>query len=229
MKKKPIFYSELAYVSGLIILALGTAFMERADLGISMVVAPAYLIHLKLVRIWPFYSFGMSEYVFQAFLLILLSAIMKRFKKGYLFSFATAVLYGFTLDGLMRLAALIPIPGLGARIALYAVGILLCSLGVALFFHTYVTPEAYELFVNELAGKLKAPISRVKTVYDIVSCLIGVALSFAFFGLWHFEGVKLGTIVCALVNGPIIGLISKGLESAFEFRDGLKLRKLFTE
>ena len=38
------FYTEAAYFIGLIMLALGTAFMERADFGMSMVVAPAYPI-----------------------------------------------------------------------------------------------------------------------------------------------------------------------------------------
>ena len=52
-------------------------------------------------------------------------------------------------------------------------------------------------------------------------------MSFAFFGLWHFEGVKLGTIFCALVNGATIGLCSKLLEASFEFRDALNLRKYF--
>ena len=69
MKGKRIFYSELAYFIGIFVLALGTAFMEKADFGISMVVAPAYLIYLKVSEYVPFFSFGMSEYVFQAFLL----------------------------------------------------------------------------------------------------------------------------------------------------------------
>lgn len=46
MKKS--FYTELAYGVGLITLALGTALMERADFGMSMVVAPAYLVYLKV-------------------------------------------------------------------------------------------------------------------------------------------------------------------------------------
>ena len=45
--KKRIFYTELAYFLGLLILAVGTAFMERANFGVSMVVAPAYLLHLN--------------------------------------------------------------------------------------------------------------------------------------------------------------------------------------
>ena len=34
MKGKRIFYSELAYLLGILILALGTALMEKADFGI---------------------------------------------------------------------------------------------------------------------------------------------------------------------------------------------------
>ena len=40
----------------------------------------------------------MSEYCLQFLLLILLVIVMRRFKKGYMFSFVTAVFYGFTLD-----------------------------------------------------------------------------------------------------------------------------------
>ena len=40
MKKKGVLSSEAAYVLGIIVLALGTAFMERADFGMSMVVVP---------------------------------------------------------------------------------------------------------------------------------------------------------------------------------------------
>ena len=104
---------------------------------------------------------------------------------------------------------------------------MVCSVGVALLFHTYIAPEAYELFVKEVSTKLGMDIHRFKTLYDCVSCGIGVLLSFAFFGLWHFEGVKLGTIFCALVNGSIIGWCTKVFEARFAFEDGLKLRSVF--
>ena len=81
MKRKNVFYNELAYVVGIVVLALGTAFMEQADFGMSMIVAPAYLIHLKVSQLLPFFSFGMSEYVFQAALLVLLSLVLRKVKK----------------------------------------------------------------------------------------------------------------------------------------------------
>ena len=227
MKQKRTFYSEAAYIAGILILAAGTAFMERADFGLSMVVAPAYLLHLKISQHLPFYSFGMSEYVLQAVVLIVLSLCMGRFKKSYLFSFVTAVLYGFALDGAILAVGLLPFQGLWWRAVCYVLGLPLCSLGVAFLFHTYLSPEAYELFVKEISARLGTDIGRTKTVYDCVSCLVGILLSFLFFGFGHFEGVKLGTIFCAAVNGWLIGRIGAGLERAFDFRDGLPWRAAF--
>ncbi len=227
MEAKKVCYSEAAYGIGILALAFGTALMERADFGISMVVAPAYLLHLKIAQVFPAYSFGMSEYVLQAFLIVALSVILRKFKKSYLFSFITAVIYGFTLDLSIRAVGLLPADGLVWRLAFYFAGMLLCAVGVAFLFHTYLSAEAYELFVKELSAKLGIRIDKVKTVYDCCSCLIGIALSFAFFGFGHFEGVKLGTLFCALLNGWLIGRISRILEAQFTFRDALPLRGTF--
>jgi len=225
--KKRVFYTEMAYVLGIVILALGTALMEKADFGMSMVVAPAYLLHLKISQTLPFFSFGMAEYTLQAVILLLLGVMMHRFKLSYLFSFCTAVIYGFALDGMMMLAGGLPVAGMALRAAYYLLGMLLCSIGVSLLFHTYIAPEAYELFVKEVSAKMGMDIHRFKTLYDCVSCAVGVLLSFAFFGLWHFEGVKLGTILCALINGSIIGACTHFFEARFVFEDGLKLRSVF--
>ena len=104
---------------------------------------------------------------------------------------------------------------------------LFCSAGVSAMFHTYISPEVYELFVKEVSGRFQININRFKTGYDCVSSLIGVLMSFLVFGMWHFVGVNWGTILCALINGTLIGLCSKFLESKFEFRDAFKLRKYF--
>lgn len=225
--KKKTFFTEAAYVLGIVILAIGTALMERADFGMSMVVAPAYLLHLKVSQKLAFFSFGMAEYMLQAVLILALAAIQKRAKKAYLFSFCTAVIYGFTLDAAIALVALMPGAGMAMRMICYAAGMVLCSVGVACLFETYISPEAYELFVKELSEKTGIEISKFKTMYDCTSCAVGVAMSFLFFGFGHFEGVKAGTIVCALVNGWMIGRISAMMKARFEFKDGLKMRKVF--
>ncbi|MBD5512462.1 MAG: hypothetical protein HDR08_14620 [Lachnospiraceae bacterium] len=227
MKTKKVFFSEVAYILGIIVLALGTAMMKRADFGLSMVVAPAYLLHLKISQYVLAFSFGMAEYSLQAVLLIIMSISLRKFKPIYLFSFVTAVIYGFTLDIAIRFVDILPLTGIAGRIIYYLIGMVLCAFGVSLLFHTYIAPEAYELFVKEISAKSGKDINVIKTVYDCVSCLVAIMLSFAFFGLWHFEGVKLGTIICAFVNGFLIGGFSKMTESVFDFKDAFNLREKF--
>ena len=100
---KKTLHSETAYLLGILALTFGTALMEKADFGVSMVVAPAYLVYLKVSEILPAFSFGMAEYFLHALLIITLCFIMKGYMRKYLFSFVTAVLYGTVLDLMMVL------------------------------------------------------------------------------------------------------------------------------
>ena len=126
--KKRVFYTELSYLLGMVILAFAAAMMTRADFGLSMVVAPAYLLHLKVSEVLPFFSFGMAEYTLQALLLIVLCLAVRRFRLSYLFSFVTAVLYGFVLDGLLWLLSFLPMDSIALRFVFYVVGMVLCAL-----------------------------------------------------------------------------------------------------
>ncbi len=226
--KKKVFYTEWAYAVAMVGLSLSVAFMTRADFGVSMVVAPAYLLYLKINPVFPFFTFGMAEYTLQAVLLLFTILSVKKYRPYFLFSFVTAVLYGFLLDGWMLLTAALPADTLLLRGLWYVLGLVLGAASIAFFFETYIAPEVYELLVKELSAKLNKPTHRVKTVYDCVSCAVAVVMSFAFFGLWRFEGVKLGTVVCALVNGWLIGRFTALYERLFEFRDALPWRKYFT-
>ena len=225
--KKIRFTTEAAYILGLVLLAIGTAMMEKANFGVSMVVAPAYLLYLKLNPILPFFSFGMAEYLLQLALLIALAIYQRKLRLCHLFSFITAFIYGLLLDGSMMLTGMIASNSMALRIIFYLAGMVVCAAGVSMLFNTYITPEAYELVVKELSASLNRPTHRVKTIYDLCSCAAAVLLSFLFFGFGVFEGVKLGTVFCALVNGSMIGLFSKFWNTRLIFTDAWKLRPLF--
>lgn len=227
MKKKNTFYTEWAYLVGIICTALGVAFMEKADFGVSMVVAPAYVLYRKLSLVFPFFTFGMSEYLFQAVLLVFLWIILKRVSLSDCFSFITAFIYGLILDLCITLVSIISADTFIMRLILYALGMIVCSVGIAFMFKTYISQEVYELFVKKIALKTGIQTYKVKTAYDIVSCCLGLALSFILFGFGEFIGVKLGTVVCALINGKMIGWISDRLDDRFKFTDGFGLRTFF--
>lgn len=225
--KKRVFYTEISYILGLVIMAFAAAFTEKANFGMSMVVAPAYILHLKVSEILPWFTFGVAEYVFQGLLIIITVLIMRKFKISYLFSFVTAVIYGTLLDGAMALISTLPENTFAIRILWYILGTVLCSFAVSLFFHTYISPEAYELIVKEIAQKSGFNINKVKTSYDCISVVLGIIMSFAFFGFGVFKGVGVGTIFCAFINGFLIGRFSKRLENHFDFKNKFKIQKYF--
>lgn len=226
--KKRVFYTEIAYVLGLVIMAFASAFTEKADFGMSMVVAPAYILHLKVSKFLPWFSFGVAEYAFQGLLIVITVIAMKKFKLAYLFSFVTAVLYGTLLDFAMGVIAPLPDSQFAIRVVWYVLGTVLCSFAVSLFFHTYISPEAYELIVKELSARFNCNINKVKTAYDCISVVLGIILSFSFFGFGVFEGVKLGTVICAVINGFLIGRFSSLLERGFAFKNKFHLEKYFS-
>lgn len=217
MKKIKI-SSEVAYFAAIALLSLAVAILTAANLGISMIVAPAYLLSMKTGVL----TFGQAEYVIQAGLFIVLCIILKKFKFAYLFSFVTCLIYGIALDLWRKIPCFNPTvtePGsmdLWLRIAMFVVGVILTAFSVALFFKTYIYPQVYDFFVKAVSDKYGIKLSVLKTIVDLTCLTSSVIMTFVFFG--EIKGIGWGTLVMALLNGAIIGFFSKLLDRTFDFR-----------
>ena len=89
----------------------------------------------------------MAEYCLQAMLLLAMCLLLRCFRVSYLFSFVTAVVYGFVMDAFTLLGAMLPARSVWLRAIFYVLGMLFarpvfppCS--------TPISPEVYELFVT---------------------------------------------------------------------------------
>lgn len=224
--KKTTIYTEFAFVAGLIILAIGTAFMEYGGFGISMVAAPSYVIYLKVSQFFPAFGFGTSGYLTEALILLCMMLIIRRAKLTYLLSFVTAVTYGLVLDGIAIFTRMLP-ENTALQVALYIVGTLLCSAAISLLFRAYFPPAAHEMFVKEVAAYKKIKLPTLKTIYDCSMLLIAVLLSLVFFG--DIRGIGIGTVICAFMNGTLIRLFTALTDKFFTFRDRFSFRFRFEE
>lgn len=218
LSKKICISSELAYILAIILLALAVAILTSANFGISMIVAPAYLLSLKIGAI----TFGQAEYIIQAGVFIVLCLVLKKFRPIYLMSFVTCLIYGAVLD-LWRLIpcfnTTVTEPGsmaLQFRIPMFIIGVLLTSFSVALFFKTYLYPQVYDFFVKAVSLKYGIKVSVFKTCVDLTLLIMSTIMTLCFFG--KFVGLNWGTLVMATLNGTIIGFFSKQLDRFFEFR-----------
>ncbi len=216
--KKIILSSEIIYLVAIALLSLAVAALSAADFGISMIVAPAYLLSLKT----NFLTFGQAEYVIQAGVFIVLCLVLKKFKFIYLFSFGTCLLYGFVLDMWRKLPLFDPQttpPGsrsLTFRIILFLSGIILTSFSVALFFKTYLYPQVYDFSVKAISRRYGIRLPILKTIVDLTCLTTSFIMTLTFFG--KIRGIGWGTVIMALVNGTLIGFFSNLLDRIIEFR-----------
>lgn len=227
--KKIKLSEELTFVLATVILSFAVAILAAADFGVSMIVAPAYLLHLKL----GFLSFGQCEYLIQALLFVAFCIIMKRVRWIYFASFAACLFYGFVLDA-WRLAVPflnpeITAPGsmsMPVRILFFIIGMLLTSLSIAMYCSVYLYPQVYDFFTKYVSQKFGIEFSKFKTCNDITFLLVSVAMTFLFFG--SVKGIGIGTIVITLINGTLIGWFIKILDRYIEFMPTFKkFSKLF--
>lgn len=208
--------NEIAWVLGIVLCALGVCLMTKADFGLSMIAAPAYILHTGFIKIFPWYTQGTSEYIFQGVLLIVLCIVLRRFRFRYLLSFVTAVLFGLMLDGwFLVFGGNGAYEELAARVSAFIAGELITGVAIAFFFRTSLPLQIYELVVTELAGRYSWKNTTVKQIYDIVSLFLSLAL--AFFVNHNMTGIGIGTVIVAAVNAPLIALFGKLLDKAFVF------------
>lgn len=219
--RKIRFPRELAYVFGIIIMPFAVAFTIKADLGMSMIAAPTFILSEKIL----FISNGVMEYIVQGFLLLLMCIVLKKFKPAFLMSFASALIYGTILDLARKIVDRISAEEMPLRIALFVLGMVLTSFSVALFFNTYLAPCAYDYFVAKIGSEKGLDMRKWKLCFDFSMLIISLILSFALFR--KPVGISVGTLVMALLNGNIISMFSKLFNKKFEFYDALPFSKYF--
>ena len=208
--------NELAWVIGIVVCSLGVCLCTKADFGLSMIAAPPYILHVALRDLFPWFSQGTAEYVWQGVLLILMCLAVGRFRWRYLLSFGTAVLAGLTIDfWFLLLGGNAPYETLPARIAAFVLGVVLTAVAIAFVFRTSLPIQIYELLVREIANRFGFDVHHVKMVNDIAMFVLSAVMSYFLTGGWN--GFGIGTILITLVNAPMIALLSVRIDRFFSF------------
>ena len=218
LKKKPVRkFGEAAYILGTALCAFGVSFSAKSGLGVSTVVAPAFVLSAFLEPINGFFTFGNVEYVLQGALLITLAIVLRRLKISYPLSFLTAVFYGLTLDAFRLLVGTDIADELWLKIIYAVVGALTTELSIALILRSYLPQQAYDFSVKEISVVKGKNLGKVKWIYDVSSLAVAIALMLVFFGEFRFSLIGVGTLVLAFVNAPMISILGKLIDRFIDF------------
>lgn len=217
MKRIPI-YSELAYIVAILLLSFAVSLLTAADFGVSMVVAPSYIISQKLT----FLTMGQCEYMLQGILFCFTCLLLGKLKPIYFMSFVTGLIYATVLDFWRRVIPFVNpnvvVPGsqsMFTRIVLFVLGIMLTAAAVALFFHTYLYPHVYDFFVKAVSSRFGVSRNRFKILFDCCCLLISCMLTLLLLG--RFVGVGPGTLIMTACNGLLIGVFGRIYDRIFQF------------
>lgn len=219
--------SELLWLFGIVFVALGVSICSKADLGVSMIAAPAFVLSEALLPFSAFFSVGVTEYLIQGIILLILCVVVRRFNWKYLLAFAVAVIYGYTLNFFIWALSGIEFNHVTVRWIMLIIGDVITAFGVACFFKTYMPLQVYELFVAELTDRFTLNINKTKSVFDISLLVISIAMALVLFGDilsfdWSsvtyasFHSIGLGTLVTTAINSPLIALMSKLIDKLFD-------------
>lgn len=209
--KKFVNMNVLSWVLGTILCALGRVLCTKSGFGLSMIGAPPYIIHLKLVEKYPFFTQGTSEYVFQAVLFVAVCFMLGKLKFKHILSFGTAVILGLVIDMWLFVFGGGGIyENLLLKIATFTLGELITALAIAFLFRTTLPLQMYEVFVIECSEKFSVQKEKVKFWFDFSMLALSVVL--ALFLNENLNGVGLGTVIITLVNAPLINFFGKCID-----------------
>ena len=219
--------AELLWFLGIAFVAFGVAVCSKANLGVSMIAAPAFVISEFISSFTSGFSVGVTEYIIQALILLILCIVIRKFNWRYLLAFAVAILYGYMLDLFLWLLADVNFEAVWLRFTMLIIGDMFTSFGVACFFRTYMPLQVYELFVSELSSHFKLNINKTKWCFDITLLVISVTLAFTLFSdiktltlskLLHtsFHSIGIGTLLTTLINSPLIRFMGALVDKIFE-------------
>lgn len=219
--------NELLWLMGIVFVAIGVTFADKANLGVSMIAATAFIISEALSPVNSFFSVGVSEYILQGVILIILCLTIRRFNWKFLLAFAVAVIYGYTLNLFLWIARDIAVEALWARWLTLLTGDVIIGFGVACFFKTYMPLQVYELFVAQSAKNFNIDITKIKWIFDLSLLAVSVFLALTLFGdinsldlssllYSSYHSIGLGTVVTTIINSPVINTMSKLVDKLFD-------------
>ena len=213
MNRKIKKFGELSWIVGNILCAIGNCLVSKSALGLSAIIAPAFILNKKI----GFLSVGICEYIIQGILLALCCIIIGKFKVKFIATVCNILFYGATFDIVNYLFSPIQPANLFGKIICAVIGTLITSFGVALMLRTYIPPAAYEIFVKEIADAKGFNINRMKLAFDASMLALSILLMLVLLGEFKFDMIGYITVIATFVNPLLIGLFGRWIDKHVYF------------
>ena len=191
------------YCLGLLVLAFGVTLSVNCNLGVSPISSLPYVIS-RIVNI----SLGTCTTLVYAFYVLVQMVLNgRKFQPALLLQLVFSTVFGYFVDGAKLILGDFMLPGYLGRLVMLAASILLIGTSLVLYIDVRIAPMPAEGLVSCISEKWGKPFSKIKTLVDCASVLIGTTLCCLFLG--RLVGIREGTVITALLVGRMTGVLRK--------------------
>ena len=203
---KYTFRRYLLFVASLFINAFGIAFITKALLGTSPITSVTYVLSLFT----PF-TMGIWTILLNLLFVVLEPFLMTRRDlredlRMYLLQIPISFCFGLFIDFSMFMLSWLEPSAYVMQVTVLLIGCIILALGIALEVKANAAMMAGEYFVKTITRRFHGEFGYIKLGFDITLLTIACILSLVF--LSDIQGVREGTVVSALLVGPIVHFVS---------------------
>ena len=191
----------LLLIVALEFMTLGIIFTVHAELGITPISCPVYVLSLKFSPTLGEFTTGMHV----LFVLLQIILLRDKYEKIQLFQLVIGVVFGLLIDFNNLLLGNIYPTSYITRIIFVCIGSFSIAIGVVFEFVIKTIIVAGEGLVFAIITVTNWPLNKTKIGFDLSLLFISVVLSLYYFG--DIVGIREGTVISALLVGYFAGII----------------------
>ncbi|MBE6508208.1 MAG: YitT family protein [Methanobrevibacter sp.] len=198
----------IIYFLSLFIISLGASLSIKANLGTSPLICLPYVCSLIT-------KFSVGEVMFAftlIFIFIQVALLRGDFEKRQYLQLVVGTIFSVFVDFSLILVGFINPVGYVNQMILLLVSCVVVAFGVLLEIQTEIVYLPADGVIVAISKVLKKEFSTVKPFVDTSMVIIAAVLSVVFLG--YLAGVREGTVISALIIGPIVRVLKKYLDSS---------------
>ena len=197
----------LIYILSLFIISLGASLSIKANLGTSPLICLPYVSSL-ITKL----TVGEVMFVFTLiFIFIQIVLLRKDFEKRQYLQLIVGTIFSAFVDFSLMLVNFINPTDYISQMALLLFSCLVVAFGVLLEIQTEIVYLPADGVIVAISKVLKKEFSIVKPFVDTSMVVLAAILSVIFLG--YLAGVREGTVISAIIIGPIVKVLKKYLDS----------------
>ncbi|MCD7853441.1 MAG: DUF6198 family protein [Oscillospiraceae bacterium] len=194
----------MVMIVGMFALGFGIALCVQADLGISPITTIAYTMH----QIVPSISLGIFVFLQNTMFFVLTLVLLRRdFRLYQWLLLPFSLVFGLIVDLSEYLLRNLNPSAYGVRILLVLASCVVIGFGFSLIVTSGVSMDTNTAFVNAAVLRTGKPYHRLKLLTDVALVVLASCVGLIF--LHRVAGVHEGTVISALLIGPIAGFFNR--------------------